>query len=101
MAMKSLVSVPKANTLPEGSMDDIMLILFPFVPFFAILLLLSHCRVSCPDCGDPLPFFQSPLTKTRRQWIAGGSVCQRSGCETNMVGQKVTADTFPATSPTL
>jgi hypothetical protein len=78
--------------------DDMLLIL-SFLPFCVILLLLSLRRVSCPDCGDRLPFVQSPVTKTRRQWIAGGYLCQRCVCETNMAGQKVTADTPPARFP--
>jgi uncharacterized protein (DUF983 family) len=39
------------------------------------------------------------LTKTRRQWLAGGYVCQRCGCETNLAGQKVKADSPPARFP--
>ena len=38
---------------------------------------------------------------TRRQWRAGGYLCPRCGCETNMAGQKVTADTPPASFLTL
>ena len=34
-------------------------------------------------------------------WLAGGYLCARCGCETNMAGQKVTADTPPAPFPTL
>ena len=58
-------------------------------------------RVKCPDCGETLPPFLSPLKKTRRMWREGGYLCARCGCETNTAGQKVTADTPPAPFPTL
>ncbi len=76
-------------------------IVFLVVLFFASFLVFLHLRRpgSCPECGDALPVFQSPLTKTRRQWLAGGYVCQRCGCETNLAGQKVTADSPPARFP--
>jgi hypothetical protein len=57
-------------------------------------------RVDCPDCGAPLPMFYSPFRKTRRMWRAGGYLCARCGCETDMAGRKVTTYTplppFPA-----
>ena len=72
-----------------------------FLLLFAFFLVVGPLRRpgSCPECGDALPIFQSPLTKTRRQWLAGGYVCQRCGCETNLAGQKVTADSPPARFP--
>jgi hypothetical protein len=48
-------------------MTDILLPWLPFVLFFAFLLLTTIRRVLCPDCGELLPRFQSPFTKTRRQ----------------------------------
>jgi len=72
-----------------------------FLLLFALFLIVGPLRRpgSCPGCGDALPIFQSPLTKTRRQWLAGGYVCKRCGCETNLAGQKVTADSPPARFP--
>jgi len=68
---------------------DNSLILLPFL----VVLFSMHCRVQCPDCGDPLPVIYSPFKKTRRMWRAGGYLCARCGCETDIVGRKVTADT--------
>ncbi len=70
---------------------DIVFLVVLFFASFLVVLPLRRSR-ACPECGDALPVFQSPLTKTRRQWLAGGLVCQRCGCETNCAGQKVTAD---------
>ena len=72
-----------------------------FLLLFAFFLVVGPLRRagSCPGCGDALPFFQSPFTKTRRQWLTGGYVCKRCGCETNLAGQKVTADSPPARFP--
>ena len=78
-------------------------IIFPalFLLLFAFFLIVGPLRRprSCPECGDALPIFQSPLTKTRRQWLAGGYVCRRCGCEAKLAGQKVTADSPPARFP--
>ena len=70
--------------------------LIAFAPFFAILLFLILRRPkACPDCGAPLPPIQSPLTKTWRQWIEGGYVCRKCGCEADIAGRKVPAGTRP------
>ena len=45
--------------------------------------------VQCPDCGARLSGFQSPFTKTRRQWLEGGYLCRRCGCEVDLSGHKV------------
>ena len=81
-------------------MLDTLWPLLAFAPFFAYLLFHAIRRNMCRDCGARLPAFMSPLHKTRRMWRAGGFLCARCGCETDMAGQKVTADTplppFPA-----
>jgi hypothetical protein len=75
---------------------DNLPILLPFLAALAILLFGTLRRIQCPDCGDPLPGFCSPWKKTRRMWRAGGHLCARCGCETDMTGRKVTPDTpFP------
>lgn len=74
-----------------------MILLVPF----AFLLFQAFRRVKCPDCSETLPVFYSPFKKSRRMWRAGGYLCARCGCETNMAGQKVSADTPPAPFPTL
>ena len=61
--------------------------LLPFVVFFAAMLLMG--KRSCPDCGERLSNFQSPLTKTRRQWIEGGYLCRRCGCESDLSGHRI------------
>ena len=82
-------------------MDTIWLSMAPLLVPLAFVLFLALRRVMCPDCGDPLPLFYSPFEKTRRMWRAGGYLCPRCGCETDMAGRKVTADTPPAPFPTL
>jgi len=79
----------------------IMLIAMMLLVPFAFLLFQSFQRVECPDCGETLRVFCSPSRKTRRMWRAGGYLCARCGCETNLAGQKVTADMPPAPFPTL
>lgn len=72
--------------------------LLPFAIFFAWLFVPSiRHQKACPDCGQSLPIFQSPLTKTNRQWIEGGCVCRHCGCETDYSGAKVASGTPPRT----
>jgi len=82
-------------------MDTILLSISPLLVPLAFVLYYALHPVKCPDCGDTLPLFGSPFKKTRRMWRAGGYLCARCGCETTMAGQKVTADTPPASFPTL
>lgn len=78
---------------------EIWLILFPFLillPFLAAIAWSSFHTfrpVRCPDCGDLMPMFYAPSTKTRRMWRAGGYLCAGCGCETDTAGRKVAADT--------
>lgn len=70
--------------------------LLPFALFFLWLLFIGFRRSkTCPACGERLPRFQSPLTKTRRQWIEGGTRCPRCGTESTRTGVAVA----PATPP--
>lgn len=64
-----------------------------FVPFFLLLFLLGTRRRPCPTCGVRLSGFQSPLTKTRRQWVEGGYLCQQCGCESDLTVTPVAPDT--------
>jgi hypothetical protein len=80
-------------------MDTILISMLPLLVPLAFVLYYALHPVKCPDCGDTLPMFYSPFKKTRRMWRAGGYLCARCGCETNMVGQKVTANTPPAPFP--
>jgi DNA-directed RNA polymerase subunit RPC12/RpoP len=82
-------------------MDTIWLSMLPLLVPLAFVLVHALRRIECPDCGVPLPVFYSPFRKTRRMWRAGGYLCARCGCETNMAGQKVTCDTPPAPFPAL
>lgn len=68
-------------------------ILLPLVVLIVLWPYLTAPRVRCPDCGELLPLFYSPFKLTRRMWREGGHLCVRCGCETNIAGQKVTADT--------
>jgi DNA-directed RNA polymerase subunit RPC12/RpoP len=79
---------------------DNLLILTPFLAALAFVLFHALRRVRCPDCGDPLPVLYSPFRKTRRMWRRGGYLCARCGCETDLAGRKVTADTaVPPSAP--
>ena len=75
-------------------MSDFWLPLFPFAIFFGWLFLFGmKRRKACPDCNEALPSMQSPFTKTKRQWVEGGSVCQNCGCEADSAGAKVSGGT--------
>lgn len=70
--------------------------LLPFAVFFAWFFLgILGSRKSCPDCGHRLSSLQSPLTKTKRQWIEGGFLCGHCGCESDIAGNKVAVGTPP------
>ena len=73
-------------------MSDFMVFL-PVLVIAALFLIYAMRRVDCPDCGAALPKFYPPLRKTRRMWQAGGYLCARCGCETDVAGRKITADT--------
>lgn len=78
-------------------MNTVWIILFPFAVFFVWLLFFGLGRgKACPDCNRPLSPLQSPFTKTKRQWVEGGYVCQNCGCETDRAGKKVPAGTAPS-----
>ena len=79
----------------------ILISILPLLVPLAFVLYYALHPVKCPDCGDTLPIVCSPFKRTRRMWRSGGYLCTRCGCETNMAGQKVTADTPPAPFPTL
>ena len=65
----------------------------PFVPFFVILLFCAMRRQRpCPDCGEALPRIQSIFKMTKRQWMEGGYICLRCGCEVDTAGRKVPAN---------
>ena len=82
-------------------MDTILISMLPLLVPLVFFLYYALYTVNCPDCGETLPLFYSPFKKTHRMWLAGGYLCARCGCETNMAGQKVTADTPRAPFPTL
>lgn len=72
---------------------------FTFLPlalFFAwCIFQVSRLGPACPACGSPLPVFQSPITKTGRQWAEGGYVCPNCDCETDAAGARVPKGTSP------
>ena len=61
--------------------------LIAFVPFFLFMCLWP--APNCPECGTPLPKFQNPSTKTKRQWLYGGYLCPKCGCECDQKGVRV------------
>ena len=74
-------------------MNIILLSMLPFLAALAFVFILSLRHVKCRACGDALPPICSPFKKTRRMWRVGGYLCARCGCETDMAGQAVTAET--------
>jgi DNA-directed RNA polymerase subunit RPC12/RpoP len=76
---------------------DFTLTLMPLIPFlFFFAFLFLHARgINCPSCHSPMPVFQSPFNKTRRQWLVGGYRCPNCGCETDLKGRQVAARTLP------
>jgi hypothetical protein len=76
----------------------IILPILPFLPFFVIALREAMRRRACPGCGARLSGFQSPLTKTRRQWLEGGYLCGRCGVESDLAG-RVVAKEVPVERP--
>lgn len=77
-------------------MNELWIPFIPFALFFAWLFFFGvKRRRACPGCNKPLPLIQSPFTKTRRQWFEGGYVCPNCGCEADITGKKVPAETAP------
>ena len=73
-------------------MNDLWIPLLPFAAFLAWLFFFGMGRrKACPNCNQWLPRIQSPLTKTKRQWLEGGYVCQNCGCEADIAGNEVPA----------
>lgn len=77
-------------------MDSAFWPILAFVPFFFLLILDGVRRRSCLACGGLLSGFQSPLTKTRRQWLEGGYLCRRCGCESDRTGARAASGTGPS-----
>ena len=82
-------------------MDSQFYVYLPFLMFllfFVYLIVFAHQKRSCPDCGQSLNLYQSPRTKTWRQWFEGGFLSQDCGCETTLAGERVAPGTGPRTS---
>ena len=80
-------------------METMWFVWLPFLFFFAVVFGLFRRRRNCPECGAPLSPLQNPLTKTRRQWLVGGYICSKCGCEVDLKGLPVTKGSptrFPA-----
>ena len=63
--------------------------LTPFVLFFFWLLFFQGGTVACGNCDAALPRFQSPLSKSKRQWWQGGATCGACGCDCDRHGNKI------------
>ena len=74
---------------------DTLLMLVPVFVFLVFLFWSAGRRRVCPACGERLPNFQSPFTKTPRQWFEGGYVCPACGCEADARGREVPPGTGP------
>lgn len=78
-------------------MNNFWLPLAPFAVFFLWLFVFgAQNRLRCPDCGLSAPRFQSPFTKSERQWSQGGFLCPDCGCESDMAGAKVPRGKAPS-----
>ncbi len=68
-------------------MTELMLILMPIV-FVGLMIAIGtrHMPATCPECQNPLSRFQSPYTKTRRQWLYGGYQCSNCSSELDQQG---------------
>lgn len=77
-------------------------VLWPFAGL-AIIILLPYLQPArnCPDCGTPLPRFQSSATKTRAQWLRGGYLCSQCGCECDRKGNRLAANSDHRPAPLL
>ena len=68
-----------------------MVYVIVFVPFLMLIVWIfiatRNCPASCPECQYPMSRFQSPFTKTRRQWLNGGFQCARCHCEIDLSGR--------------
>jgi len=84
-----------ATSSAGGKMNNFWIPLLPFIVFFAWFFLAMARRKPCPGCNKPMPPFQSPFTKTKRQWWEGGYVCQHCGCEADIAGNQVPAGSAP------
>jgi ribosomal protein S27AE len=45
-------------------------------------------RVSCPNCGTPMPRVRVPASGREALW--GGDVCPKCGCEMDKWGRRLT-----------
>lgn len=80
---------------------DIFNTIITMSPLLVVLvILLFFRRVDCPDCRAAMPFFVSPLRKSKRMWLHGGRICARCACETDDIGQKLTTGTPVPPFPT-
>tara|TARA_R110002111_G_scaffold262875_1_gene342545 strand:+ start:115456 stop:115800 length:345 start_codon:yes stop_codon:yes gene_type:complete len=71
-------------------------VLLPFLVMISLWSLFGMGRSKiCPNCNTPFPQFQSPFTKTKRQWMVGGYRCLNCGCETDLAGKKVHSSVIP------
>ena len=71
-------------------MFELLIAISPLlVTLLFILIATRKCPAECPDCHHPMSRFQSPFTKTKRQWMYGGFLCSNCGCELNLDGTKV------------
>ena len=71
-------------------------LLIGFGPFAVFFFLMAFAKKrNCPECGEPLANFQSPFTKTRRQWLNGGYRCTNCNSEVDRSGVLVERNAPP------
>ncbi len=79
-------------------LDVIFPVLLPFAFFFVLLLFVAMRSAICPGCGAKFSGFQSPLARTKGQWIEGVNTCQKCGCKVDAAGKQV-SDGMPLRIP--
>ena len=65
-------------------------LLSPLVVVLAFALLAAlNCPPNCPECGTAISCVQTPMTKTKRQWMQGGYRCSNCDCQMDLRGNIV------------
>ena len=74
-------------------MLPLVIVLSPLIAVLAFTLIgTRNCPSSCPECDSPISRFQSPFTKTERQWMKGGYRCANCDCQMDLNGKVVASE---------
>ena len=74
-------------------MLTLVIALLPLIAVLAFALIgTRNCPSSCPECDSEISRFQSPFTKTERQWMKGGYRCANCDCQMDLGGKVITSE---------